>query len=150
LPEKVDLEVPQPLAAEIYYAETCGRIDQSNRHRQATLQLERTFKTHDWSDQVNHSIFGMGVVDTWLVYSQCTQTEEPQTDFYEDLALEMLQNTYDNKSATTRQRSGQGARQSIDSSLTSGSGSLCGAVIDVNGRGRSGVGVHLTPSKRYK
>jgi Transposase IS4 len=66
LPEKVELEVPQPQAAEIYY-DTCGRIDQSNRHRQATLKLEHKFKVHDWSDRVNHSILGMAIVDTWLV-----------------------------------------------------------------------------------
>jgi hypothetical protein len=67
-----------------------GCIDQSNCHRQATLKLERKFKTHDWSDRVNHSIFGMSIVDTWLVYSQCTQTEEEdQGAFYEYLAAEM-------------------------------------------------------------
>jgi hypothetical protein len=63
LPEKVELEVPQPQAAEIYY-DTCGRVDQSNRHRQATLKLERKFKVHNWSDRVNHSILGMAIVDT--------------------------------------------------------------------------------------
>jgi hypothetical protein len=89
----VELEVPQPLAAEIYY-DTCGQIDQSNRHRQATLKLER--KVHYWSDRVNHSIFGMAIVDTWLVYSQCTtQAEEDQGAFYEHLALEMIENTMD-------------------------------------------------------
>jgi hypothetical protein len=31
LPEKVELTVPQPLAAEIYY-NTCGKVDQHNRH----------------------------------------------------------------------------------------------------------------------
>jgi hypothetical protein len=82
LPEKVALQVPQPLAAEIYY-DTCGRIDQSNRHRQATLNLERKFKTHEWSDCVIHSIFGMAVVNTWLVYSQCTQTQEQQSKVYQ-------------------------------------------------------------------
>jgi hypothetical protein len=95
LPEEVDLEVPQPLAAEIYY-DTCGQIDQSNQDQQVTLKLERKFKTHDWIDRVNHSIFGMSIVNTWLVYSQCTQeTEEDQGAFYEYLAAEMIDDTFD-------------------------------------------------------
>jgi hypothetical protein len=148
LPEKVELEVPQPLAAEIYY-DTCGCIDQSNRHRQAILKLERKFKTHNWSDRVNHSIFGMSIVDTWLVYSQCTQTEEDQGAFYEYLAGEMIDNSFD--VIGTRKRQHHPA--SVDSSLTStpgSNGTLTGAVIDVSGRGRSGVGAHLTPCKRYR
>jgi hypothetical protein len=94
LPEKVELEVPQPLVAEIYY-DTCGRMDQGNHLCQATLKLERKFRTHNWSDRVNHSIFGMSIVDTWLVYIKCTQTEEDQGAFYEYLAGEMIENTFD-------------------------------------------------------
>jgi hypothetical protein len=140
----VELEVPQPQAAEIYY-DTCGRINQSNRHRQATLKLEHKFKVHDWSDRVNHSILWMAIVDTWLVYSQCTQTEEDQGSFYEHLALEMIENTMDLPPGVTagrRRRSSPSSskRQSIDSSLTSTIGSFgthTVAVIDVSGRGSS-------------
>jgi hypothetical protein len=119
LPEKVELEVPQPLAAEIYY-DTCGRIDQSNRHRQATLKLESKFKVHNWSDRVTHSILGMAIVDTWLVYNQCTQTEEDPGAFYEHLALEMIENTMDLPAAAGRCRrsSPSSKRQNVDSSLT--------------------------------
>ena len=39
-PNKVELFVPQPKAAEKYYS-TCGLIDQHNRHHQDTLMLER-------------------------------------------------------------------------------------------------------------
>jgi hypothetical protein len=47
---------------------------------------------------------------------------------------------------------GLSVRHSVDSSLTSpsGAGSLYGSVVDISGRGRSGVGEHLTPSKRFK
>jgi Transposase IS4 len=147
LPETVDQEVPQPLAAEIYN-DTCGRIDQSNRHCHATLKLERKFTAHNWSDRVNHSIFGMGVVDTGLVYSQCTHTEEQQSEFYEDLALELINNTFDQRPGGS-----SGTRRSFDSSLTSTPGSFethTGAMVDVSGRGRSGIGAHLTPSKRHQ
>jgi hypothetical protein len=38
-PEKIDISIPQPQAAEFYYA-TCGKIDQHNRDRQATLSIK--------------------------------------------------------------------------------------------------------------
>jgi hypothetical protein len=38
-PEKVDIIVQQPKAAEVYDS-TCGKIDQHNRNHQATLGLE--------------------------------------------------------------------------------------------------------------
>ena len=34
------MTVPQPKACELYY-NTCGSIDQHNRHRQDTLQMEK-------------------------------------------------------------------------------------------------------------
>jgi hypothetical protein len=37
-PEKVELTVPQPLEAEVYY-NTCAVIDQHNRDRKDTLML---------------------------------------------------------------------------------------------------------------
>jgi hypothetical protein len=65
--EYVELFVPQPKAAEIYYA-TCGMLDQHNRYH--TLILERKVVTHDWAKRVNMTIFGMIVVETYLVRSR--------------------------------------------------------------------------------
>jgi hypothetical protein len=81
-----------------------------------------------------------------------------QGEFYEKLALEMIKNTMDlgNAGACGRRhhRSTTSARLSVDSSSlrsTPGSfGTHTGAVIDVSGRGRSGMGAHLTPCKRYR
>jgi hypothetical protein len=70
-PENVQLTVQQPKACEVYYS-CCAKIDQHNRDRQDTLQLERKFKTKNWATCVNHSIFVMIVVDTWKVYSNVT------------------------------------------------------------------------------
>lgn len=39
-PERVELEVPQPKATEVYY-NTCGGIDQHNRCEQDDLNLEK-------------------------------------------------------------------------------------------------------------
>ena len=40
------LTVPQPEVCEIYY-DTCGAIDQHNRYRQDTLQIEKKCKLKD-------------------------------------------------------------------------------------------------------
>ena len=102
-PERVELQIPQPKACEIYY-DTCQKIDQHNRYRQDFLQLEQKLETNDWSMRVNLSIFGMIVVDTYLVYSQCTMVEnEKQADFFEALAEEMIDNEYE--AVRTRSRS---------------------------------------------
>jgi Transposase IS4 len=58
---KQTISVPQPKATEIYYS-TCGKIDQHNRDRQATLGLERQIKTHDWASRVNMSILSMCIL----------------------------------------------------------------------------------------
>ena len=48
-PEKVELVVPQPKAAETYY-KGCTSIDRHNRDRQDTLSLERKFVMQSWSN----------------------------------------------------------------------------------------------------
>lgn len=99
-PERIEIVVPQPKAAELYYT-TCGMVDRHNRHRQDTLVIERKVGTLDWSMRVNLSIFGMLVVDTWLAYSQCTGRnggtgkDKKQKDFYTYLAEELVDNQYD-------------------------------------------------------
>jgi hypothetical protein len=48
--------IPQPPTAEIYY-KSCLMIDRHNRHCQDTLTLEQKLDMHNWSMQVNMSIF---------------------------------------------------------------------------------------------
>ena len=48
--ERVDLEIPQPLAAEVYYR-ACALVDRHNRSCQDDLMLERKLETKDWSVQ---------------------------------------------------------------------------------------------------
>ena len=94
-PTRVELTVPQPKAAEIYY-DACAMIHRHNRHWQNTLALEVKLGTHNWGMRVNLSIFGMIVVDTWLAYSQCTgNTKENQKYLYTALSEELIDNTYD-------------------------------------------------------
>ena len=72
-PERVELTVPQPEAAEICYS-ACAKIDRHNRCRQADLCLEKKIGTLDWSMRVNMSILGMCIVDSWLAYKTCNGT----------------------------------------------------------------------------
>jgi hypothetical protein len=60
-PKPVQMIVPQPRAAELYY-KTCGKINLHNCGYQATFSIERKVVTNDWSMQVNLSIFLMIVV----------------------------------------------------------------------------------------
>ena len=54
--------------------------------------------TFDWSLRVNFTIFGIIIVDTWLAFKGCTSgsyERETQSPFYEFLAEELIDNTFD-------------------------------------------------------
>ncbi len=146
-PEMVELTVPQPRAAELYY-KTCAKIDQHNRDRQATLGIERKLVTNDWSLRVNLSIFAMIVVDTWRVYSGLTtDTElgsnigETQKEFYGRLATELIDNRYDIVGSGGRRRNNNND-DDVDDFFDS-------PAVDRNtGTARCGVDAHITPTRR--
>ena len=94
--ERVALTLLQPQVAETYYM-CCSQIDRHNRCRQDDLRLEHKLVTHDWSMRVNLSLLGMRVVDAWMLYSGArggTATLK-QSAFYEDLAEQLIDNTFD-------------------------------------------------------
>lgn len=132
---RVELTIPQPIACEIYY-DTCAGIDRHNRMRQDDLMLERKLGTVDWSMRVNLSLFGMCVVDAWLVYSKCTEADEKQRQFYELLAEEMIDNQHDQVRT----------RGSLESATLVGSPEL----VTASGHLRSGISAHITPTKRKR
>ncbi len=144
-PERVELTVPQPRAAEMYY-KTCARIDQHNRDRQSTLGIERKLVTNDWSMRVNLSIFAMIVVDTWRVYSGLTFDEElpnnnseTQKEFYGRLAAELIDNHYDSIGGGNRRNNNN---DDVDEFFDS-------PAVDRNtGTARSGVDAHITPTRK--
>ena len=91
-PEHVELEIPQPKAAEHYYSAN-AKIDESNRVRQDDFKLERKLVTKDWAIRVNHSIMGMADVDTYYIGRACGWWEDQcPDDFYYALAEEMIDN----------------------------------------------------------
>ena len=58
----VDLGIPQPVEAYMYYA-TCTSVEQNNRRRCDDIKLEKNLGTHSWYGRVNLSIFGVYIVD---------------------------------------------------------------------------------------
>lgn len=136
-PQRVDLVVPQPKAAETYY-ETCAMIDRHNRHRQDTLGIENKLVTQSWSMRVNLTILSMIVVDTWLAYKQCRSEQvENQKSFYTLLAEELIDNRLD--AVNPRDRFSTPRRAEFAQLL-----------FDRTGDPRAGISAHLTPTKRKK
>jgi hypothetical protein len=135
-PERVELTVSQPKAAEVYY-DVCGKIDLHNRRRHDTLNVEKKIQVKEWSMRVNLSIFAMIVVDTYLVYSQLKDSCESEKDFYAYLAEELIDNSHD----------GVARRPRVVPGGMVGSPELMGR----DGLPRSGgYDVHITPTKRRR
>jgi hypothetical protein len=136
-PVRMELTIPQPKAAELYYF-VAGKIDQHNRSRQDNLQLERKLGTHDWSLRVNFSILGMHIVDTWLAWKGLGLCDQGKTEsvFYEYLAEELIDNVYDSV-ARRRRSQGEGIAASPEA-------------IGHDGLPKSGIGVYLTPTKKKR
>ena len=79
------------------YYDTCAAIYQHNRHRQDTLCIERKLETKIWDKRVATSLFGMYVVDAWLMYTGDTidtlhpEPELDQQEFYCALAEDLIE-----------------------------------------------------------
>ena len=114
-PERVQLEIAQPKAAEVYY-ETCAMIDRHNRVRQDDLMLERKLGTMSWWIRVGLSIFGMCVVDGYYVAKGCNIFRETPNQFFEGLAEELIDNEYDGRSIRRRSppQSDESRRRTLD------------------------------------
>jgi hypothetical protein len=98
LPERQTVVVRQPVACSVYYG-ACSTIDRHNKCRQAYLQLEKKHKTTVWNRRVNMSIFGMCVVDAYMLMLGCrTQVHngfQTSKHFFAKLAEELIDNTYE-------------------------------------------------------
>jgi Transposase IS4 len=131
-PRKVEINVPQPEVSELYYS-CCAAIDKHNRCRQADLGLEKKFQVKEWSFRVNSSLLAMLVVDAWMIYTGAVGDYKSmsQSEFYETLATELIENKWD----------GMNLRQRITSELEAPR--WCD-------RPRSGISAHLTPTKRKR
>jgi hypothetical protein len=132
-PQQLLLTIHQPKAAGLYYT-TCGKIDQCNRCCQDTLNLEKKLETNEWHRQLNMLIFGIVVVDSWMLYKGCTGGGKmTQTEFYKALIDGLINNTYYDDA--------QAGNQVSTHSVLIGS---CARAAT------SGTGLHLTPTKRKR
>jgi hypothetical protein len=92
---RASLEGPQPKGADMYYS-SYDLIDQRNRCRQHDLQLERKFVTAIWSMRLNVTIIGIIIVDSiFLDLGARGAIAGLQSDFYEELATELVFFNYD-------------------------------------------------------
>ena len=138
-PQQVQLTIPQPQACEVYY-KACGMIDRHNRCRQDTLQLERKLGTLDWSMRVNMSLLAIIIVDSWLLFKQCTKSQEREKDYYTFLAEELIDNQY-NTQGPGQRRSGRATVPNTPSPS---------AIDRATGAPRAGIYAHLTPTKKKR
>jgi len=102
-PVKAEIYIDQPEAADLYYS-ACGKIDQHNRHRQASLMLEKKLITRNWNVRVNQSLFGMSVVDSFLLMQGCQGNWLVQRQYYQLLAQDLIDNQYDTIGLRPRKR----------------------------------------------
>ena len=72
---------------EIYH-DTCAAIYHHNHHRQDILCIELKIESKIWDKRVTIYLFGMNVVDKWLMYTGATidtlqpEPELDQKEFY--------------------------------------------------------------------
>lgn len=134
-PERLNIEIPQPVAAETYYS-ACGKVDNHNRARQWDLGLENKLVVRDWDQRMNLTVFGMAVTDSWLIFKMVTRSSMVQKQYYRLLADALIDNPFRTPSAAPSTRS---ARR--ESSESGGSQDMLGSC------GKSDQ-PHLTPGKR--
>lgn len=94
-PEYTEVVVAQPEACYLYYG-GCGKIDQHNRYRQASLAMERKLLTTQWNHRVNMSLFAINIVDSFLLAQGCQDHHYSRSSiFFCKLAEELIENTYE-------------------------------------------------------
>jgi hypothetical protein len=108
-PEWVEIKMNCLQVAVLYYT-ACGKIDQHNQCQQSGLDLEKNIQTKSWHKRVNLSIFGMIVVDSYLLHQECTGGCYSQHLFYQLLIKDLLENEFADD-VETRSRSAEKAKK---------------------------------------
>jgi hypothetical protein len=105
---RVSLEVLLRKGAEVYYS-SCDLIDQHNRCRQDNLQLERKCFTTIWSMRLNVILIGIIIVDSIFPgLGARGAIAGLRSDFYEELATELVSSNYDSAGLRRRVSAGIG------------------------------------------
>jgi hypothetical protein len=111
LPEWVEIKMNCPQVAALYYT-ACGKIYQQNQCQQSGLDLEKKIQTKSWHKRVNMLIFGMIVVDLYLLHWECTGGHYSQHWFYWLLIRDLLENGFP-EDVETRSRSAEKAKKLV-------------------------------------
>ena len=90
----VGLDTSQPLEVEIYY-DICSSINWHNRRGYDDLKLEKKLGTHYWDHNVNMSIFGVSVVDTYNIATKSLIYEDTSNTFFCYFSEVMTDNAID-------------------------------------------------------
>ena len=106
----------------------------------------KKFGTKDWSKRFNLSVFAMNVVDVWLAYQGITRKAEIQADFYNYLAEEIIDNTY-NRFMIRRAEERRRTIVHSDDDYIDDENPLFGCI---NGAPRCGIALHVTPTKKRR
>lgn len=132
-PKRVKLIVPQPKVCELYYS-ACAQIDRHNGCRQADLNLEKKVGSKDLSFRVNCWLLAMIIIDSWQLYSGAhgSRWHMGQHKFYETLATQLIDNTFDGPGLRFRSKS------------TSSVGRFRPQIPT------SGIVIHLTPTRERR
>jgi Transposase IS4 len=95
-PEKIWINIAQPKVAQVYY-DGCGKIDQHNRHRQDSLNIDKKLSTTIWHKRVTYSLLGMMAVDAYYLFCGIRggQPIQGSKHFFEQLATQLVDNDFD-------------------------------------------------------
>jgi hypothetical protein len=99
------------------YYNSCAKIDQHNKYRQAELMLERKIKTREWWRRVSHSLFAMCVVDSYLLMVGCRGTKntgfKTARHYFDKLAEELIDNTFETRNLRRREARARAAENPL-------------------------------------
>ena len=93
-PDKVLIEVKQPLAVDRYY-NGAGIIDHRNKLRQGELRVDKNIRTVDWSVRANLAIWGIDVCDAYALFQQTVRADNRAScpkEFFCKLADQLIDN----------------------------------------------------------
>ena len=110
------------------------------------LTLKKKLGTKDWLKRFNLSVFYMRVVYGWLEYQGITRKEDTQADFYNYLAEEITDNTYDR----FMMRSAEGRRRTIFDSDDETVGDNSPLFVRIYGAPICGVAIPIIPTKKRR
>ena len=110
------------------------------------LTSKKKLGTKYWSKRFNISGFAMNVVYVWLAYQGVAGTMDTQAGFYNYLAEEMIDNTYDR----LMMRSAEGRRRNIVDSDDETFDDDNLLFVRINSAPRCGISLHVTPTKEKR